>query len=206
MKKIFVVLLLCLMSGKIVAQEFFGGIVVGGVTSQVEGDTKKGFNKIGFIGGFFAGLPLNETFSFQAELRYIQKGSHSDTEEEFYSLKLDYVDVPVFVEANLGWVKINDFTLRRISFELGLTFDFLARHSEETATGYNEGPSPWRKITWNTLVGVNFKINDSFKIGARMIDSINSIRTNVVAGNIRRYFDTWGEFNDILTLSVYWTL
>ena len=57
------------------AQEFFGGFVVGGVTSQVSGDSRGGYNKIGVVGGVFAGLNLSQDLEVQMELKYIQKGS-----------------------------------------------------------------------------------------------------------------------------------
>ena len=42
------------------AQEFFGGLILGGTTSQVGGDNRGGYNKIGIVGGVFSGLNLFE--------------------------------------------------------------------------------------------------------------------------------------------------
>ena len=45
----------------IFSQEFFGGLILGGTTSQIAGDNRGGFNKVGIVGGAFAGLNLFES-------------------------------------------------------------------------------------------------------------------------------------------------
>ena len=59
-----------------IAQNFYGGIILGGTASQVSGDSRGGYHKIGIVGGGFAGINLTEDFDIQMELKYIQKGSY----------------------------------------------------------------------------------------------------------------------------------
>ena len=97
------------------SQEFFGGLILGGTTSQIGGDSRGGYNKIGAVGGVFAGLNLSEDINVQMELKYIQKGSYSgDLENDPlapFRIKLDYVDLPVVVSYNLNKININGVNL-----------------------------------------------------------------------------------------------
>lgn len=211
MKKIFI--LIAITFSFIVAvdaQSFFGGLIVGGTTSQVEGDMRGGFNKFGFTAGGYVGLPINDNFSVHAELKYIQKGSRSNNVEAFpngdpYLLKLDYIDLPVVFTANLNMISINGRGMKWLNVELGLSVDVLARYKEEVMGIENYGYNPWRRVTVNGLAGIRINITEDCQIGLRSINSINSIRKDVVTGNIVR-FNRLGEFNDVLQLAVFYRL
>ena len=77
MKRLFILIFLFAFGVNLSAQEFFGGLIAGGTVSQVGGDARGGYNKIGLVGGAFAGLNLSEDVDVQMELKYIQKGSYS---------------------------------------------------------------------------------------------------------------------------------
>ena len=110
------------------SQAFYGGIAAGAVTSQVDGDENNGFHKAGFTAGAFVGLELSDIFDLQFEIKYIQKGSKSSTDDQMdFSIKLDYIEVPLVVSANLGFFNINGKKFDWISFETGLSLDVLAR-------------------------------------------------------------------------------
>ena len=49
------------------SQNFYGGLILGGNVSQVGGDARGGYNKVGVVGGAFAGLKLTEDFDVQME-------------------------------------------------------------------------------------------------------------------------------------------
>jgi hypothetical protein len=79
MRKVF---LLTLMIGLVVvatqtqSQKFNGGILVGGLVSQVDGDDWAGYHKLGFLGGGFVSLDVSKHFTLQMEMEYIQKGKN----------------------------------------------------------------------------------------------------------------------------------
>ena len=148
---IFLILLLTfifLFGANLSAQEFFGGLILGGDMSQVGGDARGGFNKLGIVGGGFAGLRLSQDFDVQMELKYIQKGSYSgDLENDPlapFRIKLDYVDLPVVVSYNLNKININGVNLRWLKLEAGLSLDVLINFRQdirgetvpETADGF----------------------------------------------------------------------
>lgn len=200
------------------AQEFFGGLILGGDVSQVGGDARGGYNKIGLVGGAFAGLNLSSDFDVQMELKYIQKGSYSTEVENWpafdpFLIKLDYIDLPIVVAYNLNKVNINDVNMKWLKFELGLSFDFLVNYKQEIQGVVVKESNPWNKVVLNTVVGVRVCVKDNFEIGLRAVDSMTSIckssKYQYSNGNviyIRRLFGRYGMFNDILQLAVFWKI
>ena len=217
-KGIFCFLLVLFLGVNLSAQEFFGGLILGGDVSKVGGDARGGYNKIGLVGGAFAGLNLSSDFDVQMELKYIQKGSYSTEVENWpafdpFLIKLDYIDLPIVFAYNLNKVNINDINMKWLKFELGLSFDFLVNYKQEIQGVVVKESNPWNKVVLNTVVGVRICVKDNFEIGLRAVDSMTSIckssKYQYSNGNviyIRRLFGRYGMFNDILQLAVFWKI
>lgn len=217
-KGVFCFLLVLFLGVNLSAQEFFGGLILGGDVSQVGGDARGGYNKIGLVGGAFAGLNLSSDFDVQMELKYIQKGSYSTEVENWpafdpFLIKLDYIDLPIVFAYNLNKVNINDINMKWLKFELGLSFDFLVNYKQEIQGVVVKESNPWNKVVLNTVVGVRVCVKDNFEIGLRAVDSMTSIckssKYQYSNGNviyIRRLFGRYGMFNDILQLAVFWKI
>ncbi len=78
------------------AQNFEGKLIGGLTTSQINGDGVAGYNKFGFTFGAATNfyMPSNERLSFQQELAFHMRGSHSSPKEVFaWSLRMNYLDV-----------------------------------------------------------------------------------------------------------------
>ncbi|NOU45859.1 MAG: PorT family protein [Bacteroidales bacterium] len=199
MKHFFILLCIVFASLPMKAQQFNGGIMAGLVSSQVAGDTYAGFNKAGFAVGFFVGLDLNKSTTIGMELHFIQKGSrYNDTtfqEDQLqYLLRLNYVDLPLLYQ----------YRTNRFLFEAGISTSFLLS-SYEAMDFYESTYDNWRRICFNSVFGVKFQITPALLVGVRTSNSINSIRKNVVVGNVYRYNrNSYGEFNDVLQLSLYY--
>jgi len=200
MKKIIAVLYLFMLTLNIEAQQFNGGVMFGFASSQVTGDSYAGFKKAGFAGGFYVGLDLNEKSALEMELHFIQKGSrYNDTtyleDMQQYLLRLNYIDLPILYHYKQG----------RFVFEAGLSVSFLLSSFEEK--DYFESTyDDWKKHCFNSVFGVKIHLTPAWVIGVSTSNSINSIRKNVVVGNVRRYSNTYGEFNDVLQLSLYYQI
>ena len=217
-KGVFCFLLVLFLGVNLSAQEFFGGLILGGDVSQVGGDARGGYNKIGIVGGAFAGLNLSSDFDVQMELKYIQKGSYSTEVENWpafdpFLIKLDYIDLPIVFAYNLNKVNINDINMKWLKFELGLSLDFLINYKQEIQGVVVKESNPWNKVVLNTVVGVRVCVKDNFEIGLRAVNSMTSIckssKYQYSNGNviyIRRLFGRYGMFNDILQLAVFWRI
>lgn len=199
-------------------QNFYGGLIAGGTMSQIGGDDRGGYHKVGIVGGAFAGLNLTEYFDVQMELKYIQKGSLSNDIEnrpgsDPFLIKLDYIDLPIVFSYNLKNININEFNLKPLNLEFGLSFDFLVNARQEILGLEVTASDPWRKVVLNTVLGVRFDINDDFAIGLRTINAMTSIcksskyqYSNGVVRYTRRLLPYYGMFNDVVQLAVFWKI
>ena len=190
------------------SQAFYGGLALGGLTSQVEGDNRGGWDKLGFTAGAFVGLPINKTFSAQMELKYIQKGSHSDAENPVpgdpYSLKLDYVELPILVSANLNVITINGKPCNWLSFELGASLDALIRH-KESVNGASDGiPNYWKRLSVSSLIGIKITIKERYAIAFRSVNSITSVYKGNLSNENSIRFGQHGAFNDVLEILFFY--
>ena len=185
------------------SQPFFGGLAIGGVTSQVDGDNNNGFHKVGLTGGAFVGLQLNEIVDLQFEIKYIQKGSKSSADDPYqFTIRLDYVEMPLVASANLGFFDINGKKFDWIFFELGASLDVLA-YTNQKNNGANEyGSHQWKKMCFNGILGLKFRLSEHLQLGTRVITSINS----AYAGNYLKAlrFGQWGAFNDVVEAVFYY--
>ena len=201
----------------IYGQNFYGGLVAGGTMSQIGGDGRGGFHKVGIVGGAFAGLKLNDDFDIQMELKYIQKGSLSNDFESFpgsdpFLIKLDYIDLPIVMSYNLNKININDVNLRWMKLEFGLSLDVLV-NARQKILGQIVLSDPWNRLVVNTVLGVRVDVRENLEVGLRSINSMTSIcpvskypYNNGVVNYVRRLFPFYGMFNDVVQLSVYWKI
>lgn len=201
----------------IYGQNFYGGLVAGGTMSQIGGDGRGGFHKVGIVGGAFAGLKLNEDFDIQMELKYIQKGSLSNDFESFpgsdpFLIKLDYIDLPIVMSYNLNKININDVNLKWMKLEFGLSLDVLV-NARQKILGQIVLSDPWNRLVVNTVLGVRVDVRENLEVGLRSINAMTSIcpvskypYNNGVVNYVRRLFPFYGMFNDVVQLSVYWKI
>lgn len=195
-------ILSCCFFNIVSAQKFGGGITIGGVGSQVAGDQYSGFNKAGLTGGVFVNLEVGKQSLLQMELAFTQKGARYNMSDDDvivdnsrvpYLLRLSYLNLPL----------IYQYRIKNFMFEGGLNVDFLVGHYEEKNFAENT-LNDWRFISFSSLFGIRYFIIEHFSVGLRTINSINSIRKNAVEGNVKRYSNKYGAFNDVLQLSVFY--
>lgn len=185
------------------SQPFFGGIALGGVTSQVDGDGNDGFHKAGFTAGAFVGLELSDYLEAQFEIKYIQKGSKSSADDPVqFTIQLDYVELPLIAAANLGFFEINGKRFNWLFVEAGASIDVLA-YTNQKNYGTNETTNRWKRLCVNGIVGLKVNVIDTkLQIVARVITSINSAYAGNYLHALR--FGQWGAFNDVLELVAYY--
>ena len=166
------------------AQSFNGGLLAGGVISQVDGDHYSGYHHLGFTAGAYVNLPCSDEFSLQTELKYSLFGSHSSVDEveagmNPYALQLHYVEMPVMARYNLGGLNINGQHLDFIAFEAGVSFDFLMNNNESADNEPALYTKRWRFFSMTANAGVHFDLNEHWGVGIRGMYSFLPIRIYV---------------------------
>lgn len=200
MKQIVLIILLLYYSlSPLLAQQFNGGIMGGIAATTVAGDAYAGFNKIGLYGGGFVNLEVSETSLLQMELAYFQKGARFNEDPDMpdklaYILRLHYVELPIVFQ----------YRLAEFRLEAGLSADFLI-HAHEELDYLEQETEHWKRVAFNSILGIKYDLSDRLTASLRSINSINSIRKDQVTGNVRRYSRKhYGAFNDAFLISLYY--
>jgi hypothetical protein len=201
MKKI-LLLILITFPFHAVSQEFNGGLIAGGLISQVDGDTWKGYDKFGFMGGAYVFLKVSPHSSFQLEMEYIQKGSRHNTDPEnpadqSYLLRLHYFEMPVLYQYTFA---------RRFALEAGPALDVLIGYYEEQDGIADPPTEPVRNVTLSGIIGTSVYITNHLKAGLRVNYSLMSLRNSTAPypASYRKIFFEYGQYNNVLSLSLSW--
>ncbi len=199
MKKIELLILICFpLFG--LAQGFNGGILAGGLVSQIDGDTWDGYHKFGYLAGGFVSLKVSPRSSFQMEMEYIQKGARQGADTvtntgNTYLTRLHYLEIPVLYQFTFA---------KRVQAEIGPAADVLLGSYEEVnglAVPYIT--VPYRTVTLAGIIGVSCFITDHLKANFRFNYSLISTRDGHVAGERKILFES-GQYNNVLSLAMSW--
>lgn len=183
------------------AQKFEGGLIAGLSASQVAGDKLSGYNKAGIFGGSYVALHLNDRNTLRLELDYIQKGSRKNAnfdKEDYdsYIIRLGYVEMPLLFQRRYG---------KKLIAEVGPAMSFLV-HSYEAFNKLEIEGLPFKKQNLSIIVGFSYLLNEKISVGLRTSNSLFSIRVNNNVADYRRRLGKYGQFNDVLVLSLSYKL
>jgi len=155
MKIKLVVLLLLLSSQFIYSQGFKGGIIVGFVASQVDGDAYAGYHKVGFQGGVYTRYKFNEKWSLYNELKFIQKGSSQTNKDDPYSdfkIKLNYIDLPFILNYQYN---------KKFIFGAGLSYGVLMSAEVQDGAGIvDQNHLPYLNYDANLIIQIKYVLNE----------------------------------------------
>ena len=198
MKKIVLFILICMPFAGL-TQRFNGGILAGGLVSQVDGDTWSGYHKFSFYGGALVSLQVSQRSSFQMEMEYIQKGSrqNGDTATNTgmtYLLRLHYLEIPVLYQFAFH---------KRFSAEIGPAADVLLGSTELVNNMEPISTVPLRPVTLSGIIGINGYITTHLRLNFRLNYSVLSIRNGVANGYRRIVFEV-GQYNNVISFGLIW--
>lgn len=189
------------------SQSFDGGLITGGVTSQINGDGYGGFHQLGYTAGFFGRIPTGGPSSWQMELKYSLYGAHSDAKEEQWgmnpmSIRLHYVELPLLFRYDLSQFNINGKTLDFITLELGLSGDFLLRGTQSANFEDYFDNDAWLFFSLTGDIGVHFDLNERLGINIRSMNSLTPCRFHPEAP----VFSWYHYYNIALQATVVYTI
>ena len=185
MKKFYIALIIVLPLlgfGKLQAQSFNSGLIVGPTFCQVDGDSYYGFHQLGFTAGAYVNLPFEDNLSAQMELKYSLFGAHSSDIEvnEYYynpySLRLHYAEIPLMLQYNLGNFRVGGRSLDFLTLEAGASVDVRLRATEDVDADYQVTTSRWNLLSATANAGLHVAFNEHFGLGARFLYSVAPCR------------------------------
>lgn len=177
---------------------FVPGFKLGVATTQVDGDTYKGYKKAGFIGGVTLTAKINEKWSSQFEIFYIQKGSrHNGNPDEndysFFLMRLNYIEVPILFQ----------YTQKKFTFDLGPGFAYLISAKEWNELGIMYGNQAFYNYEINGNLGLNYTIIKNLSVSWRFSYSLLPIR-QFISGE--SYWFNPGQKNNLLSFTLTYKL
>jgi hypothetical protein len=199
MKPLAILVLICLPFAGI-TQVFNGGILAGGLVSQIDGDTWQGYHKFGYLAGGFVSLKISPRSSFQLEMEYIQKGMKQNADTitntgNTYLTRLHYFEIPVLYQFTFA---------KRFQAEAGPAADvLLGTYDEVNGLEVPYLTVPYRSVTLSGIAGITCFITDHLKAGFRFNYSLISIRDGPVAGERKILFES-GQYNNVMSLALSW--
>lgn len=200
-------------------KESFRPVFTGGlVASQVDGDTYAGYNKL----GYFAGIGINRLVGKNVELEFdltiLQKGARknyahdsaslNNPNNQFYLLRLNYLEIPFYVRYNFKKPKVNKFKV-----EAGGAVGYLIKNPpfEESQNGYYNIYG-FNKFDYSVLIGLGYKLNDNVLVNLRYEYSVLAIRryyqssTGIYHGQFPYNLFNLGMYNNMLSLTISYKL
>lgn len=202
--KNFLSILILLLPGFLSGQHFNGGLVAGGVVSQLDGDTYEGYHKFGFLGGGYVNYRISKHSQLQLEMQYIQKGSRKNAnlekgDPDSYLLRLHYMEIPVMYQY---------IFMDKLYAEAGVAPDvLLGSYEEKDGLEVPYNTVPLRKITLGGIIGVSWALTNHLKAGFRMHYSLLSIRESQPEGypeGFKRFLFETGQFHNLMSVSISW--
>lgn len=192
-----ILLLLLFVSVTIYAQKFEGGLSAGFTASQVDGDTYSGYHRAGLSGGVFIGLPFNNKWAGQFEMKYNEKGSYRGQNPDngdytTYGIKLRYIEMPLSVKY---------IYKPKLNFESGLALGYLAGSTEKYNGDVMLGANPFNKFEFSYLIGGSVYLYKKLIFNIRYSYSILPIRAHS-GGAV--YYNNRGQYNNVVAFSFYY--
>ena len=209
-------ILLLLLAGNIYSQRILGAVSAGMNLSQVDGDEKYGFKKVGLNIGPSVIIPFgkNRKWSVTMELLFSQLGSRQKeqysndtiadtTTSEYYDgykLKLTYVQIPVMVH-------FKDKNI--IAGGVGLSYGQLVGAQEWEDYNDSRGlfkvetttlRSPYTLSDLKVVAGIRLRLYQRLWFNFRYSYSILKIRTRDFENPIYHDIETRYQYNNVITL------
>jgi len=197
MNKYFLIIAFIFFSSNLLSQTFGGGVLAGLSASQVDGDNWGGYHKAGLCFGVYTNAKLNDYIDAQLELRYVQKGSNSNSKENevFYKSKLNYIELPVYLKYNF---------LDKFSANIGVAAGYLQKSTEDKDGIGDEPADPeFNPFEFSGLAGVEYHILDRLFFNVRFNYSILAVRDH--PGDQTFYLNK-GQYNNVLTFTLHYQI
>lgn len=160
-------------------QRFKAGLLLGANFSQVDGDAKAGFNKVGVNTGVLGQIILSPNWELSTEILFSQKGSRSDVSLTSLPLLLhfNYAEVPIQINY-LDWksTQADGSTYNKVMLSAGLSVGrFVGGRIEYNGLEEPQRLEEYRRNDFSVLIGATYFFTPNWGLNVRWSQSIISI-------------------------------
>lgn len=160
----------------IYAQKFQLELNVGASLSQISGDGTDGFRQLGANFGAYLFYDWKENWEISTGLLFHQKGARADITSQNisgYRLRTNYIDLPFHL----------NYHYKQFRFTGGPSINFLIGSSESTNFGPVAISRAFRPIEFSINGGVEYLINEDWRIGLHYQNSLFPVRDHAAGYN-----------------------
>jgi len=196
-KAILIILIIVIGINSVFCQAFTGGITGGISVNQIDGDSYRGYNMLGFTGGAYVQTNTPGKWKVQVEIKYFLKGAEQKATDNsfYYKEHLNYVQVPLL---------LNYYVNEKIFPEIGISAGYLFLAREDlSGDGFISPTKPFKPLDLSFEGGVNFQISRILRANIRLSYSI--IRIREFPGGQTFLFDR-GQYNSSLSFNLYYRI
>ena len=166
------IIIFLFISTQLEAQRFKAAAIAGINLSQMDGDDRIGFDKLGFQFGIKGIAILTERLHINTEILFSQKGAKFQSrpykETKDYTINLNYMEVPFLVDVLLSKIEKDHY---RHHFMAGVSYARLIGSSftepENTPITYKPLEDDFNKNELSVVFGYAYYISQNIGIGIR---------------------------------------
>jgi len=180
-------------------RNFKGGVVFGGVTSQISGDGLGGWDKFGITAGAWVNVPFSERASATMSMKYINKGSRTKLDTinfNTFGYYLNYIEVPLWFSYSPS-KREPDRLVVNVGPYAGYLF---SQKIISNGFDYPVNP-PFERLDIGMELGVTFWITPKFSVNLMTSSSVLPTRPNPSQVNPLSYYEK-GNYNQTLQLLI----
>lgn len=183
------------------AQEpFCGGVSLGALVSQVDGDGYSGYDKSAIHGGIWVSREIGKNLNLMLEMTYKPKGSKSKIDatienNDYYKMALHYVEVPLVLQ----------YLHKKFHFDgaIGLAYcvyDTAEGIKDEGLTLSVGNKTGFNKFDIIGALGIGFDLSPKWSVTARFTYSLVDAAEKYMPPTPPYYSK---QYNNVLSVSIY---
>jgi hypothetical protein len=160
----YLLVLLAISFAPLSAQEFNAGFYGGVTASQVDGDSYKGFKKLGFTAGVFVNREIDYDIYWQLGLKYVTRGAYENfgpDNPSIYKTHYRYLELPLSVHYVYDG---------KVQFEIGISPEVLLSYASFDEYGQippESDPAVNRPFGLSVFAGIQYWYIPSMGVGLR---------------------------------------
>ena len=178
-------------------RNFKGGLLIGGVTSQISGDGLGGWDKFGMAAGAWVSVPFSDQVSATMSMKYINKGSRTKIDTltfNMFGYYLNYIEVPLWLNYSVSKKEPGKMV---INFGPSVGYLF-SQKVISNGFDYSVNP-PFERLDIGLELGVAFWVTPKFSVNLMSSSSVLPTRPNPSQVNKLSYYEK-GNYNQTLQL------